>query len=108
MTLPSIGDPFQSSAEVPVPKVPVEKIGEVERKVSVKKVAIQFQAMTGLTFAEPKRNIYSRLTRRQASALRCLVEGWEQENSEAVKGRRANEQDWLRSILESVADKLGL
>ncbi len=108
MTLPSIGDEYSKDSSAPIPKVHVESIGEDERKILVKKFSIQFHAMTGLTTSDPKRNNYIRLTRRQASALRCLVEGWEQENAEAVRGRRANEQDWLRAILESVADKLGL
>lgn len=108
MSLPSIGDPFQQTTEPVVPQVKTEITEEAKRQVSVKKLNVKLQAMTGLAFGDPKRNITMRLSRRQASALRCLVEGWEQENAESMYGRRANEQDWLRSTLDSVADQLGL
>lgn len=108
MSLPSIRPDMVVIDDPVVPQVKTEVTEEAKRQVSVKKLNVKLQAMTGLAFGDPKRNVMMRLNRRQAAALRSLVEGWEQEHAESLYGRRANEQDWLRATLDSVADQLGL
>lgn len=110
MTLPSIANQEakqkQPPKAKPSPAVTVERT--VKKEITVSTIQIPAQVMTGLNFGVPRRHVMIRLDRRQAAALRCLVEGWEQGNSESIAGRRANEQDWLRSILNDVADQLGM
>ncbi len=50
-----------------------------------------------------RKNLTIRLTSRQAVAMRLVVMGFEQEVG-SIHGRRPNEQDWLRYVLDKVAD----
>lgn len=109
-TLPSVG----TGASMPAPQTPKKTQAAksqsvvMKKEIEVRSFPIAAEVMVGLNFGEAKRHLSIRLDRRQAAALRCLVEGWEQRNSEATRGRRANEQDWMRAILNQVADDLGI
>lgn len=54
-----------------------------------------------------RRNLTIRLTSRQAIAMRLLVMGFEREIG-SIYGRRPNEQDWLRHLLDKVAEAAGI
>jgi len=77
-------------------------------ELELKSAAIDLPLLFGLDIGDPRRNIQMRLTRDQATVLRRIVDAIDQSENkpEHIKGRRANEQDWLRYFLDSVAKKL--
>jgi hypothetical protein len=66
-------------------------------------VACDLSFATNSRSASTRKNLTIRLTARQAIAMRLLLMGFEQEVG-SIHGRRPNEQDWLRHVLDKVAN----
>lgn len=103
--LPRVGQPKQATRK------PAEPDAEV-RQVKLVNIAIELPVYLELDFAgyipermssQKMKALHARLSSRQGKALLCLLEGFDRtENS--PHGRPANKQDWLRSLLDKVAD----
>jgi hypothetical protein len=86
---------------------PEEAIETKKIELEVKSVPINLIAVVGDDTGYMRRSIQVRLSSRQAHAMHVLVEGLDHTSPLAI-GRRSNEQDLIRSLLESVADQLNL
>jgi hypothetical protein len=96
-----------------VEKVSLPTIDEMTEEpkrmsVEVRSVSLTIPAMVGLGDTYATRYLHARLNTRESQALRVLVEGFDNKLFESPGSRSANGQDWLRYILNSVADELGL
>lgn len=66
-----------------------------------------FHVATNIHPRSVRKNITIRLNRRQAEAMRVVLMGFEQTFT-PPHGRRVSEQDWLRLLLDKVADSIGI
>jgi hypothetical protein len=98
-------DPFLAGPPIEEQESSVAESKKIE--LEIKTFPVSLVAVIGSNFGHLRRNVQLRLTRRQAHAMRVLVEGLEHSAS-TKNGRRLNEQDMIRIILESVADQLNL
>lgn len=79
-----------------------------KREIELRQVTITVPAIVGLNNGYATETLHARLNRREAIALRCLIEGYDSNGFESPGSRSANGQDWIRFVLNAVADELGL
>ena len=79
-----------------------------KREIELRKVTIKAAAMVGLSESYAPNTLHARLNIRESNALKCLVEGYDSNGFESPGSRSANGQDWIRFVLNAVADELGL
>lgn len=79
-----------------------------KREIELRQVTITVPAIVGLSGGYATETLHARLNRREAIALRCLIEGYDSNGFESPGSRSANGQDWIRFVLNAVADELGL
>lgn len=77
------------------------------KEIQIRSVSVTVPAIVGLG-GYATESLHARLNKRESIALRCLIEGYDSNGFESPGSRSANGQDWIRFVLNAVADELGL
>jgi hypothetical protein len=88
--------------------VPVKNAGMLRKEIEIRTVSLSIPALVGLSDGYASTLVTARLNSREATALRALVEGFDNQAFESTGSRSANSQDLIRFVLNRVADDLGI